>query len=741
MTELAVGSADQPRPAGAPAADLDDTATADVVTDAYDEPRSGRAAILVTIASVPIALVVIAVIVLDSVAAATEIPDTSGLTPGSFSIMCALAQLIPGLLLLRRLPRHPVAWVLMGSGLLWLLASLAASWSIYAIYVAPGTAGASFAYWVYLRFGAVLLLGLPVLLLLFPDGRLPTGRVLRPLSIAGLASTALLPLALWFVPAQVAQDYHGLPTPPEIAALSMDPISVPLPFWPTILTVAYAAIPLSLVIPLIVVVTRYRASSGVRRLQLRWLVWAGWVDALLIAATAFLGAGVQDVLLTVAVAVTSTAIVIAVARYRLYEVDRLLPTTAVSALVLALFFAVDLLLLAFAGSLLPGRDSALVAVTIVAVLYTPLRNRLWTIARRLTRGSREDPYAAVSTLAERLELADDADQQLATVARSVARAFRLPYVRVEISRPDGERAHVDVGTPSGPATTLPIMYRGEQIGSVVLCAAGRRVLSDRDQRLFGDLVRQAATAARASELSITLQRHREQLVSAREEERRRLRRDLHDSLGPSLAAVTLRIETARNLASRDPAEADALLAKAVDDVSTVLADVRRLVHDLRPPALDELGLRAAISQQADRLTSPKLEIIVTATDLGQLPAAVEVAAYRIASEALANVVKHAAAGRCEVRLHRRAGVLAVEIADDGTGIGPDVVAGVGTASLRERAAELGGHCSISCPAGGGTVVAANLPIAGVVHPRQDTVPRQDAVPRQNTVASQLRVGR
>ena len=98
-----------------------------------------------------------------------------------------------------------------------------------------------------------------------------------------------------------------------------------------------------------------------------------------------------------------------------------------------------------------------------------------------------------------------------------------------------------------------------------------------------------------------MQRRREQLVTAREEERRRLRRDLHDSLGPSLGAVTLRIETARNLAASDPAAADRLLGQATDDVSAVLADVRRLVHDLRPPALDELGLRGRIDQQAARL--------------------------------------------------------------------------------------------------------------------------------------------
>jgi signal transduction histidine kinase len=206
-------------------------------------------------------------------------------------------------------------------------------------------------------------------------------------------------------------------------------------------------------------------------------------------------------------------------------------------------------------------------------------------------------------------------------------------------------------------------------------------------------------------------------VTAREEERRRLRRDLHDSLGPSLGAVTLRIETARNLARRDPAEADRLLEAAVDDVAAVIADVRRLVHDLRPPALDELGLVRAIEQQARGLESPGLQVEVDGSGLAgvDLPAAAEVAAFRIASEALNNVVRHAGATRCTVTL-AVAGAggrdLEVQVRDDGRGIPAGVAAGVGMLSLRERAAELGGSSEVVCPPGGGTLVRAVLPLGG-----------------------------
>ena len=220
-------------------------------------------------------------------------------------------------------------------------------------------------------------------------------------------------------------------------------------------------------------------------------------------------------------------------------------------------------------------------------------------------------------------------------------------------------------------------------------------------------------AARASSLAAQLQDSREQLVAAREEERRRLRRDLHDGLGPSLGAVVLRIDTARNLAGAGRAEeSDRVLRQARDDVAAALADVRRLVHDLRPPALDDLGLTGAVRQQAERVLPPSVDATVTAADDGELPAAVEVAAYRIASEALANAARHARASRVDVRLEREDGALVVTVADDGVGIPPGAPAGVGLVSLRERAAELGGSCTVECPAGGGTVVRAVLPASG-----------------------------
>jgi signal transduction histidine kinase len=211
-------------------------------------------------------------------------------------------------------------------------------------------------------------------------------------------------------------------------------------------------------------------------------------------------------------------------------------------------------------------------------------------------------------------------------------------------------------------------------------------------------------------------------VTSREEERRRLRRDLHDGLGPSLASLLLEARVLRRLIRDKPAEAEKLADEMQGDIRTTIEDIRRVVHELRPPALDDLGLVPAINvlaakigrQDGELTKSPvSLQVQVDAPDhLPGLPAAVEVAAYRIIQEALTNVVHHADASCATVRLWLD-GELHIEVADDGVGINGGRVGGLGLHSMRERAAELGGSCTISRPVEGGTLVKATLPVGEV----------------------------
>jgi signal transduction histidine kinase len=203
------------------------------------------------------------------------------------------------------------------------------------------------------------------------------------------------------------------------------------------------------------------------------------------------------------------------------------------------------------------------------------------------------------------------------------------------------------------------------------------------------------------------------LVTTREEERRRLRRDLHDGLGPTLASLAQRLDTARILVPRDPNAAVALLGDLTAQVKTTITDIRRLVYALRPPALDELGLVSALREHAAHYNeSNGLSISMEAPErLPPLPAAVEVAAYRIVLEALTNVARHAHARTCHIHLElREAQVLYLEVTDDGGGLPKDYHAGVGLTSMRERAMELGGECRIEPGPTHGIRVVARLPL-------------------------------
>jgi two-component system, NarL family, sensor kinase len=225
-----------------------------------------------------------------------------------------------------------------------------------------------------------------------------------------------------------------------------------------------------------------------------------------------------------------------------------------------------------------------------------------------------------------------------------------------------------------------------------------------------------AVALHATALSAALQESRVSIVAAREEERRRLRRDLHDGLGPALTGIAFKADAARNALPADPSQASELLGALRADTTAAITDIRRLVYGLRPPALDDLGLIGSLRQQSDRLAQRPDGSSVTVClnapqSLPPLPAAVEVAAYRIITEAMTNAARHSGASRIDVRLVVADGDgLRIEVCDDGGGPGPGWQPGFGLTSMRERAAELGGTCQAGPdPEGGGRVIAA-LPL-------------------------------
>jgi signal transduction histidine kinase len=340
-------------------------------------------------------------------------------------------------------------------------------------------------------------------------------------------------------------------------------------------------------------------------------------------------------------------------------------------------------------------------------------------------GERDDPYAVLSRLGSRLESTPAHDALMPAVARTVQEALKLPYAEIQLRRYGGFETAAAAGNPGENALRLPLVYGGETVGRLVLGPrAGEEGFSAAERRLLEDLAHQIGAAAHgalmtdeALRLSADLQRSRERLVEAREEERRRLRRDLHDGLGPQLSSQALTIDAVRKLMRRDPDAAEELLLDLKADAQAAVTDIRRLVYGLRPPALDDLGLLGALRETAEQYGAKGLRVSVETPDkLPPLSAAVEVAAYRIAQEALTNVARHAGADACTISLALDEGsVLCLEVRDDGRGTpGPQenssVRAGVGLTSMRERATELGGSFAVEPLPEGGTRVRARLPL-------------------------------
>ncbi len=466
------------------------------------------------------------------------------------------------------------------------------------------------------------------------------------------------------------------------------------------------------------------ARCGVERAQVKWLVYAG--------AFVIIGNLVGSIpwfiwpddpfsleFSIVMTSVTLSGIVVAtgvaILRYRLWDIDILINRTLVYGSLSALVVVLYMIIVGSLGVLLEARGSLpfpSFGTGIVAMSFRALRERLQRRVNRLMYGERDDPYAVLGHLSERLEVVVASQSVLPTIVETVVEAFKLPYAAITLKEGDGfvtaaeyTRISMSERISVSEMETLPLVYQTETIGQLILAPrAPGESFSQTDLRLLETIARQAGVAAYNVRLSQDLQWSRERLVTTREEERRRLRRDLHDGLGPVLASMSFKLDAVYNLADRDPSAVQKMATELKTQVQGALADIRRIAYDLRPPALDELGLVGALKEHvAANNQAQGLQITLEAPESPPpLPAAVEVAAYRIALEALTNVSRHAWAKHCCVRLSLL-GDLYLEVTDDGRGL-PDkaIRAGVGLTSMRERAEELGGTCRAEALAQGGT---------------------------------------
>jgi signal transduction histidine kinase len=657
-------------------------------------------------------------ITLAAIGLTLQIRTNTSYTNIAFPVLLVIIPLIGiwpivGALIISRHPGHPVGWLL-SVGLL--AAAFDMFFSGYVAYdtnVYAGTLPGMTVALIWLKWSGFpfATTAFTLMILLFPDGRPPSPfwRKVTWLAVGTL---------LFFLPIQAVEPgavdpFTGISLNNPLGG-SPSLWAILEPLWLLGLTML-ALCNLAAVISLIL---RLRRARGDERQQIKWLLIpaAGYfvhtpfsILALVETNAQILGVAIALVLPSVAGMVIATAF--AIFKYRLYDIDLLISRSLVYGLLTMLVVGIYILFVGALGTFFQAQGNlviALLATGIVAVLFQPLRERLQRGVNRLIFGERDDPIEALSRLGRRLETAIPTNDVLPMLVETIAHTLKLPYVSIQLQAEKEDNVSAEYGVPPQELAHFPLLYQGESIGHLMVALRSPGTsFSPAEMRLLRNIARQAGAAVHAVRLMADLQRSRQRLVAAREEERMRLRRDLHDGLGPALASVVWQADSARDLVYTDPSAAEQLLESSIEQAQSALTDIRRLVYGLRPPALDELGLVGALEQAAQQ--HQQAAVTIEAPALPSLPAAVEVATYRIVQEALKNAVEHGQADHCLVDLALD-GNLCLTIADDGLGLPETMTPGVGLVSMRERAEELGGAFNIRPRLGRGTKVEVSLPL-------------------------------
>lgn len=539
--------------------------------------------------------------------------------------------------------------------------------------------------------------------LFYPDGLLP-GRLWRSAAAAAVVGLVLLTAGLALHPL----TFEGR-------------IELTKPFTHLAASRGLTVIAVVLLVPaglaaMASLVVRLVRSRGLARRQVVVFLAAAGLLVVVTLAQGPLPSPVDILAQALAAALVPVAIGVAITRHGLYDLDVAVRRALVAGSLGACLAGAYLSLFAVLQALPQHRSalSAAVAAGVTGAVMQPLARRLAAGVDRMFYGDRADPFAVTSELGARLTRAGlDVDLVPQVVCDTVVDTLRLPGARVWLSGDDRDRPVAVAGAVGERRpTAFELRHRGEVVAELdVWPRAGEQELHPRDRVVLSGVADQVAPAVAALQLHRQLQRSREALVAAREDERLRLRRDLHDGLGATLAGLRLQVETAQEVCEQP--DVDRLLGSAVAGISQAVDEVRAITDGLRPAALDELGLARALSALAERVRTPGREVEADIDEHVAADPAVEVALHRIAAEALANAVRHSRAGRVVLRVRDGAGVV-LEVTDDGVGMdpagSPATGSGLGLASMRQRAEEVGGTLQVHTSESG-TTVHALLPHA------------------------------
>jgi signal transduction histidine kinase len=603
-----------------------------------------------------------------------------------------LAFTVSGLIVAQERPRNPIGWLLIVSG--W-CAALSFTLGLYGVSaLVAEERGWPFglaAIWAagFLWFPA-LVLPFSVLPQVYPDGEpVSTDRRWRWPLRGALSGTVLITAVLAAAPENPDDWIAGLEAPWVLPSWLA-------PLGGVLVGLGFLGIASGFVAGLIGLAVRFRRGTPEVRGQIGWLA----LPLLIAPIPAF--TSLQESLIGIVLPLIAVAIAIGVVGYGLLDISlplrRALVFLPLTVLIALLIGAVTAVIGQAAG------DSGLgivVAAIIIAVAVLPVRDLLLRIVDRALYGERSDPLAVVD------RFGSAAATTPTGIVDAVAAAVGAPAVA--LLTPDGS-VRAAIGDVDAARERFPLLADGEPIATLAVAPRrGERVLDPADRRLLVALAPHVAATLRSRDLADSLRREQERLLTAVDSERDRLRRDLHDGLGPSLSGIALGLEAAEGLLESEPRRAAQLVQRSRAETALATAEVRRVIDGLRPAGLAAGDLPAAVRSLADR-AAPAVATEV-AGEPGELPVEVESALYRITAEALTNVARHAAATRCQVALTRTAAQVTVTITDDGRGIN-GTAPGVGLTSMRHRAAALGGSLAVLPADGGGTVVQATVPLGG-----------------------------
>jgi signal transduction histidine kinase len=442
-----------------------------------------------------------------------------------------------------------------------------------------------------------------------------------------------------------------------------------------------------------------KVSNSVQKQQAKWLLVSiiiiilhiGWIGIFGDEQTAILKVITSLMLITIIVIPVSLAI--SILQYKLWNLDIYMNRFVLYIMLSSLVAIIYASIIGILGTIFQqaGFFISFIAVGVIAILFQPIKEKLQAAINRLMYGESRSPYTALSMLGQKLEATTDTRTVLSSVVETISQVLKLPYAAIYLYTENSFQLAAEYGKMNTSAKRINLVYQKEDVGELVLgTRTSNEGFSDYEQRLIQDLVRQIGIAVYSVKVTTDLMKSRENLVKTREEERKRIRRDLHDGLGPQLASLGMNIEAARNLYKINHKLGEELLITTHKQLKDAINDIRQLVYDLRPPILDELGLTFAINEFIRQYSHSEVNFqVFVPPSVSTLPAAIEIATYRIIQESISNVIRHSNATECIIKI-TMTNFIKIEITDNGKGISFNSKKGIGIASMRERTEELNG---------------------------------------------------